>query len=127
MPEAVSELDPKTQPEFASIATARSLDAAGGIRSDQLKRVVDLVEDEFVRSSDSLRRRPYGVDLALLFREGCGIRIRQAAKHCRILRAGHRVATQAGSRHFKGHGSRALPDETLYFDVGDDSSAADAG
>ena len=79
VPEAVSELDPKTQPEFVSIATTRRLNAAGGIRSDQLKRVVDLVEDEFLRCGDSLRRRPYGVDLALLFREGCGIRIRPAS------------------------------------------------
>jgi len=57
VPEAVSELDPKTQLEFVSIAPTRRLNATGGIRSDQLKRVVDLVENVLIGSGDSLRRR----------------------------------------------------------------------
>src|ERR1700733_4820888 len=112
--ERVAELHPKPQPDLGAVAATRSLDTAHRIGSDPLEGVMQLIEDELVCCGDSLRRWPYGGDPALLFREGCGIRILQAAKHC-ILRAGYRVATRAGSRCFKGHRSPADPDETLYF------------
>jgi hypothetical protein len=101
----VTELDPEPQPDLRSIAARRSLDTADGIGSDPLEGVMQLIEDKFVCCGDSLRRGPYGVELALLFREGCGIRILQAAKDCSILRAGFRVTTRAGSRRLEIHSS----------------------
>ena len=117
MPEAVPELNPKTEPEFVSVATTRRLNATGGIRSDQLKRVMDLVEDEPCRSGDGLaRRRPqHGISVAS--GESCGARESSSRRALPRLRGDRRVATQAGSRRFKGHRSHALADETLSFGV----------
>jgi hypothetical protein len=124
--ERVAELHPKPQPDLGAVAATRSLDTAHRIGSDPLEGVMQLIEDELVCCGDRLRRRPYGIDPALLFREGCGIRILQAAKHC-ILRAGRRVATRAGSYRLKGHRSRALPHEALYFGVWNERASADSG
>jgi hypothetical protein len=122
--ERVTELDPEPQLDLSSIASVRGLSTAYGIGSDPLEGVVQLIEDEFVCCGDGLRGWPYGVDPALLFRDGCGIRILQAAKHCSIPRAGLRVATRAGSRRFKGHRSRVLAAQQSFGRIAEDHSAS---